>query len=97
MKIHQIKIDTNNVTDNTLLNVDTTHIRIKAPRPNFISGLFINNNPYLIHPEYDKDTCYWDLDTFGNAWITSVKFDYNTKNNLSSGEYLVVEAFYEEE
>ena len=96
MKIHQIIISKDNVINNTDLGVNTTHIRIKAPRSDFKSGLFINNNPYLIHPTYDKDTRYWDLDTNGNCWIQSIKFDYNTQNNLGADEYLLIEAFYED-
>ena len=96
MKIRQIQISKDNVINNTNLGVNTTHIRIKAPRSDFKSGLFINNNPYLIHPIYDKDTRYWDLDTNGNCWIQSIKFDYNTQNNLGADEYLLIEAFYED-
>ena len=98
MKIHQIKILTEDVINNTPLGVNTNHIRIKAPQSNFKSGLFINNNPYLIHPVYDKDTLYWDLDTNGNCWIQSIKFDYDTQNTLEENgyEYLLVEAFYED-
>ena len=95
MKIRQIQISKDNVINNTDLGVNTTHIRIKAPRSDFKSGLFINNNPYLIHPIYDKDTRYWDLDTNGNCWIQSIKFDYDTQNNLGENEYLLIEAFYE--
>ena len=94
MKIHQIILK-ENIIDNTDLGVNTTHIRIKAPRSDFKSGLFINNNPYLIYPIYDKDTRYWDLDTNGNCWIQSIKFDYDTQNNLGENEYLLIEAFYE--
>lgn len=96
MKIHQIKILKGNVIDNTDLGVNTNHIRIKAPRSDFKSGLFINNNPYLIHPIYDKNTLYWDLDTNGNSWIKSIKFDYNTQNNLNDDECLLIEVFYED-
>lgn len=96
MKIHQIQIFKKDVINNTNLEVNTTHIRIKAPQSDFKSGLFINNNPYLIHPIYDKDTRYWDLDTNGNCWIQSIKFDYDTKNNLQETEYLLIEAFYED-
>ena len=96
MKIRQIQISKDNVINNTNLGVNTTHIRIKAPKDNFKSGLFINNNPYLIYPIYDKDTRYWDLDTNGNCWIQSIKFDYDTQNNLGVDEYLLIEAFYED-
>lgn len=95
MKIRQIILK-ENIIDNTDLRVNTTHIRIKAPRSDFKSGLFINNNPYLIYPIYDKDTRYWDLDTNGNCWIQSIKFDYDTQNNLGADEYLLIEAFYED-
>ena len=37
MKIHQIKISKEKVIDNTNLEVNTNHIRIKAPRINFKS------------------------------------------------------------
>ena len=96
MKIRQIQIPTEKVIKNTNLEVNTTHIRIKAPIDNFKSGLFINNNPYLIYPTYDKDTRSWDLDTNGNCWIQSIKFDYDTQNNLGADEYLLIEVFYED-
>ena len=96
MKIRQIQISKDKVIKNTNLEVNTTHIRIKAPQSDFKSGLFINNNPYLIHPTYNKDTRYWDLDTNGNCWIQSIKFDYDTQNNLGADEYLLIEAFYED-
>lgn len=96
MKIHQIQLFKKDVINNTDLKVNTTHIRIKAPQSDFKSGLFINNNPYLIYPIYDKDTRYWDLDTNGNCWIQSIKFDYDTQNNLGENEYLLIEAFYED-
>ena len=98
MKIKQIQLNKDNVVNNTLLNVNTTHIRIKAPYSNFKTGLFINNNPYIIYPNYDQDTCYWDLNTNGNVWITSIKFDYNTKTKLEENDeyFIIIEAFYEE-
>lgn len=96
MKIKQIYLEKSQVLKGTSFDVNTTHIRVKAPKNNFKSGLFINNNPYLIYPTYDTNSHYWDLDTEGNCWITSIKFDYNTYNNLSSLEYIVIEAFYED-
>ena len=62
-------------------NLDVFRLRVKAPYNNFKSGLFINNNPYLIKPLYN-DKNFWEIDTKGNLLINSIKFDFKTKDSL---------------
>lgn len=71
-------------------NINTDHIRLKINDLSQHVGLFLNNNPYLIIPDFNNEG-YWELDTKNNIWISSIKFDLNTITSV------LVEAFYEEE
>lgn len=89
--IEQFQIILNQGTSNEMIkNINTSHIRLKINDPSQYVGLFLNNNPYLITPVFDKDG-YWELDTKNNTWITSIKFDLKTQTSI------LIEAFYEEE
>ena len=85
----QIILD-QNTPNEVIKNINTSHIRLKVDDPSQYVGLFLNNNPYLITPVFDKDG-YWELDTKNNTWITSIKFDLKTDTRI------LIEAFYEEE
>ena len=71
-------------------NINTSHIRLKINDSSQYVGLFLNNNPYLIIPDFDKEG-YWELNTKNNIWISSIKFDLKTEIPI------LIEAFYEEE
>ena len=71
-------------------NINTSHIRLKINDSSQYVGLFLNNNPYLIIPDFDTEG-YWELNTKNNIWISSIKFDLKTDPSI------LVEAFYEEE
>lgn len=71
-------------------NINTSHIRLKINDSSQYVGLFLNNNPYLIIPDFDGEG-YWELNTKNNIWISSIKFDLKTDIPI------LIEAFYEEE
>lgn len=97
MKIKQFEIIPDNVIQGIKFeNMFTTQIRVKIPQFAIgkSGGLFINNNPYLIIPTFNENG-YWELNTYGNSWISSIKFDFNMKDAIRN-KSIVVEVFYED-